>query len=86
MGCGDFVLDSQSPRWCFSTEDYNERLKGQPITIEEKIFLVWCYLPYSDVFEQYREFTNNMCPYRFTHKVPLSCVNCEKVYIDYFCS
>ena len=25
MGYGKFVLESQSPRWCYSTEEYNER-------------------------------------------------------------
>ena len=24
-GYGNFVLDSQSPRWCYSTEEFNER-------------------------------------------------------------
>ena len=36
MGCGNFVIESQSPRWCYSTEEYNERKNDQSITIEEK--------------------------------------------------
>ena len=24
MGYGNFVLESQSPKWCYSTKDYNE--------------------------------------------------------------
>ena len=27
MGYGNFVLESQSPRWRYSTEEYNERQK-----------------------------------------------------------
>ena len=33
-GYGNFVLQSQSPRWRFSTEEYNERQNYQPITID----------------------------------------------------
>ena len=25
MGYGNFVSKSESPRWCYSTEEYNER-------------------------------------------------------------
>ena len=38
MGYGHFVLESQSPRGCYSTEKDNERQNDQTITLEEKKF------------------------------------------------
>ena len=61
------MLESQSPRWCYSTEEYNGRLNNQLTTIDEKIFPDWFYSPYCDICEEYREFTNNVCPHQCTH-------------------
>ena len=33
-----------------------------------------------------REFENNVCSYQPSHKVSISCVICENVYIDYYFS
>ena len=83
-----------SARYCFSTEDYNEYKNKHYHTnnnddddddVDEKIFPDWFHLPYSDVCKENREFTNNMCSYRFTHKLPLSCVICKNVNVDYYC-
>ena len=60
MGYGNFVIDSLSPRGCFSTEEFNERQNYQPITTEEKIILDLFYLPYRDVSKEYREYRNNV--------------------------
>ena len=35
MEYGNFMLEAQSPRCCFSNEKYNERQNNQPITIGE---------------------------------------------------
>ena len=48
MGYGNYVLESQSTRWCYSTEEYNERQNDQRITIEEKINPERFYLPFRD--------------------------------------
>ena len=36
-----FVLESQSPRRCYSTEEFNERQNLQRITIDEKLVPEW---------------------------------------------
>ena len=54
------MLASRSPRWCFSTEEYNERQNYQLITTDEKLFPDWFHLPYCDVPKDYRECTNNV--------------------------
>ena len=74
MGFGNHVLESQSPRWCYSTEECKERQNNQPIVIEEKIIPDWFYLPYCDVCKEYREFRKSVCSYQPTPKVSLSCV------------
>ena len=56
MGCGNFELQSQFPRWCYSAEEINGRQNDQPITIREKVIPHWFYLPISDVCREYREF------------------------------
>ena len=84
MGYGNFVLESKYSRWCYSTQEYNERQNDQPITIEENIIPEWFCLPYFDDCKEYREFTNNVCSYQSTHKVSLSCAICEKVYFTYY--
>ena len=39
------MLESQSPRWCYSTEDFNERQIDGSITIEENIIPEWFFYP-----------------------------------------
>ena len=72
------------PRWCLSTEDYNERQNDYTNIIEEKMVSEWFYWTYCVDCEEHREFTNNVCPYQATHKVSISCDKCGKVYIDYY--
>ena len=43
MGYRYFLLQSQSPRCCFSTEEYNERQNNHPMTIEKKVISEWFY-------------------------------------------
>ena len=50
----NFALESQSPRWCYSTEEYKERQNNYTNIIEEKFILDWFYLPYCDECEKYR--------------------------------
>ena len=86
MGYGNFMIESQSPRCCYSTEEHNERLNDQSNTIEEKLYPDWFHLPNCDVCKIHREFTNNVFSYQPTHKSSLSGVFCKLVYIDYYCS
>ena len=65
MGYGDHCISS--PRFCFSTQDYNEWMnKHYPNNDdddEEKIIPKWFYLklPYCDECEKYIEFVDNKC-------------------------
>ena len=77
------MLEWQSPRCCFSTEENNERENNQTITIEGKIIPEWFYWTFCVDCREYREFTNNVCPYQHTHKVSLSFGNCRNVYNQY---
>ena len=86
MEYGNSVLESQSPRCRFSTEENNERQNYHPFTIEEETIPDWFYLPYCDGCKTYREFWKNACSYQLSHKVSLSCVICENVYTEYYYS
>ena len=46
MGSGNFVLESQSRRWYFSTEDNNETQNDYTNISEEKLIPYWFCLPY----------------------------------------
>jgi len=78
------MVESQSPRYCYSTEDYNEYTNDYTNVIEEKLIPEWFLLPYCDDCKEHTEFTNIVCPHQFTHKVSLSCVICGTVYIVYY--
>ena len=49
MSYGNLAIESQSPKCCFSTEEYNGRQNDRSITIEVKEIPDWFYLPYCDV-------------------------------------
>ena len=78
MEYGNFVLESQYPRWCYSTEYYNGRRNDCVNIVEEKLTPQWFYSDYSHDCKEYRGFTNNICSDQPSHKVSLSCVNLRK--------
>ena len=77
MGYGNFVLESQSPRWCYSTAHYNARQNDDTNIIEEKLVPNWFYLPYCDECEQYREFVNIICSHHQPHRFLVTCTYCQ---------
>ena len=86
----DLMMEKQSPRYCFSSEEYKEAQRERERDfysrkykdndndiIEEKLIPDWFYsnLSYCGVCERYTDFINNVCS---SHKV---CIICEN---DYF--
>ena len=81
MGFGSHHVSS--PGFCFSTEDYNERLnKNYPNNNndDEKIFPDWFYLnlPYCEECEKYIEFLDGVCSNYRSHKLLVTCKYCQK--------
>ena len=83
------MMRGQSPRYCFSSEEYKEAQRDSYSTknnnidiniIEEKLIPDWFYLnlSYCDVCKKYSEFINNICP---SHNV---CAICENEDICYY--
>ena len=87
----DIMMKGQSPRYCFSSEEYKEAQRERERDsysrkykdndnddIEEKLIPDWFFsnLSYCGVCERYTDFINNVCS---SHKV---CVICENVCID----
>ena len=78
MGFGSLYVCS--PRMCFSTEDYNEWMNKHYHNNDdddEKTISTWFYLPYGDECEKYREFTNNICSHRQSHRLLVTCTYCQ---------
>ena len=82
MGFGSHYVSS--PRFCFSTEDYNDWMNDHyPNTDDdddEKIIPKWFYLnlPYSDECEKYIEFADNKCSNYQSHRLLVTCNFCQK--------
>ena len=80
MGYGDHCISS--PRYCFSTQDYNEWMnKHYPNTDDdEKIIPNWFYLnlPYCEECEKYIEFVDNKCSNHRSHRLLITCNYCQK--------
>ena len=70
----DIMMKGQSPRYCFSSEEYKEAKYNNIDIIEEKLIPDWFYLnlSYCDVCKGYKEFLNNVCS---GHK---GCIICGK--------
>ena len=79
MGYGDHCISS--PRYCFSTQDYNEWMnKHYPNSDDdEKIIPKWFYLnlPYCEECEKYIEFVDNKCSNYQAHRLLLTCNYCQ---------
>ena len=43
------------------------------------IFPTWFFLPYCDEFEKNREFVNNICSHRRTHRLLVTCDFCHNI-------
>ena len=79
MGYGDHCISS--PRYCFSTQDYNEWMnKHYPNSDDdEKIIPKGFYLnlPYCEECEKYIEFVDNKCTNYQSHRLLLTCNYCQ---------
>ena len=73
------LIGSQSPRYCYSTEDNNEKQNDYTNITEEKKIPDWFHLPYCDECEKYREFVNNICSHYRTHRVLITCKYCQMI-------
>ena len=83
MGYGNFVLESQSPRLCYSTEENNERQNehyhNTDNSDDEKKIPKWFYLnlPYCDECEKYIEFVDNKCCNHRSQRTLVTCNYCQ---------
>ena len=74
----NLMIESQSPRYCYSTEDYNEKRNDYTNIIEKKVIPDWFYLPYCDECEKYIEFVNNIRSNHRSHRPLVTCNYCLK--------
>ena len=84
------MMESESPRFCLSTEDYREECEKRDFyknmriyctnTIEEKLIPDWFYLnpSYCDECEKYIEFIDNKCSNYQSHRLLVTCNYCQK--------
>ena len=74
-------MESQSPGYCFSTENYGEATRdfySTNNTIEEKIIPDWFYLPYCNECEKNRKFVDDVCSRHRSHRPLITCNYCQK--------
>ena len=84
----DLMTKRESPRFCFSTEEYREACKWRDdenrrcyytSIIEEKLIPGWFYLnlPYCDECKKYIEFVDNKCSNHRSHRLLVTCNYCQ---------
>ena len=80
----ELMIESQSPRYCFSSEEYKEAIRDSYSSkyddyIEEKLIPDWFYLnlPYCDECEKYIEFLDNKCSNHQSHRLLVTCNYCQ---------
>ena len=69
-----------SPRFCFSTENYNEWMNKhyhKSDNDDEKIIPESFFLLYCDECEKNRECTNNLCTHHLSHGTVIACNFCQ---------
>ena len=77
------MLESQSLRWCYSSEEYNERQSDLYHNTDdgddEKIIPKWFYLnlPDCDECEKYIEVVKNKCSNHRSQRILLTCNYCQ---------
>ena len=83
----ELMIESRSPRYCFSSEDYKEAMRDSYSysskhnnLIEEKLIPDWFYLnlPYCDECEKYIEFVDGVCSNYRSHRLLITCNYCQK--------
>ena len=76
----ELMIESRSPRYCFSSEEYKEATRDSYSSkyndiIEEKLIPDWFYLnlPYCDEFKKYIEFVDGVCSNDESHRLLVTC-------------
>ena len=78
MGFGSQYVSS--PRYCFSTEDYNEWINehyNNTDDDDDEKNTIWFYLPHCDEREKYIEFVDNKCSNHSSHRLLVTCNYCQ---------
>ena len=75
------MTESQSPRWCHSTQDYNEYTNNHYHNIDdvESIIPDWFFPTYCDECKKYTESTNNIKSQHLSHKILITCNYCQNI-------
>ena len=81
----ELLIESRSPRYCFSSEEYKEAIRDSYSSkyndiIEETLIPDWFYLnlPYCDECKKYIEFVDGVCSNYRSHKLLVTCNYCQK--------
>ena len=80
----ELMIESRSPRYCFSSEEYKEAKRDSFSSkyndiIEEKLIPDWFFLnlPYCDECKKYIEFVDNKCSNHRSDRLLLTCNYCQ---------
>ena len=80
----ELMIESRSPRYCFSSEEYKEATGDSYSSkyndiIEEKLIPDWFYLnlPYCDECKKYIEFVDGICSNHQSHRLLVTCNYCQ---------
>ena len=80
----ELMIESRSPRYCFSSEEYKEATRDSYSSkyndiIEEKLIPDWFYLnlSYCEECEKYIEFVDNKCSHHRSHRLSITCNYCQ---------
>ena len=80
----ELMIESRSPRYCFSSEEYKEATRDSYSSkyndiIEKKLIPDWFYLnlPYCNESKKYIEFVENKCSNHQSHRLLLTCNYCQ---------
>ena len=81
----ELTIESRSPRYCFSSEEYKEAIRDSYSSkyndiIEGTLIPDWFYLnlPYCDECKKYIEFVDGVCSIYRSHKLLVTCNFCQK--------
>ena len=81
----ELMIESRSPRYCFSSEEYKEATRDSYSSkyndvIEEKLIPDWFYLnlSYCDECEKYIKFIDGVCSSYQSHRLLVTCNYCQK--------
>ena len=80
----ELMIESRSPRYCFSSEEYKEAIRDSYSSkyndiIEETLIPDWFYLnlPYCDECKKYIEFVDGVCSNHRSHRLLVTCNFCQ---------